>query len=186
MTSPSYTLVTSPFGTVTLLWQESCRGIRVRRVLLPDVGRCVGAEELSCPAATALATQLTRFLEGTDIQFPLEILALESCSTFQRQVLVAEHQIPRGRVSTYSLIADYLGISGGARAVGNALARNPFPLLIPCHRAIRSSGGLGGYQGGLEMKRKLLEMEGVTFSPSGRVITGAFFYASPKDGRLSC
>jgi len=61
-------------------------------------------------------------------------------------------------------------------AVGTALAKNPFPIVIPCHRAVRSDGTLGGYQGGLEMKRALLEMEGVYFDTFDRVLTEAFFY----------
>ncbi|HUV77781.1 MAG TPA: MGMT family protein [Desulfobacterales bacterium] len=61
-------------------------------------------------------------------------------------------------------------------AVGTALAKNPFPIIIPCHRAVRSDGTLGGYQGGLEMKRALLEMEGVCFDTLDRVLTKGFFY----------
>ena len=89
---------------------------------------------------------------------------------------MAEYGIPRGWVSTYRRIAGYLGVPDGARAVGNALANNPFPIVIPCHRAIRSNGELGGYRGGLEMKRKLLEMEGIEVSASGRVITDRVYY----------
>ncbi|MHA1663588.1 MAG: methylated-DNA--[protein]-cysteine S-methyltransferase, partial [Candidatus Thorarchaeota archaeon] len=55
------------------------------------------------------------------------------------------------------------------RAVGNALARNPFPIIVPCHRAIRSDRTLGGFQGGLKMKRRILEMEGVEFDSTSRV-----------------
>ncbi len=87
-----------------------------------------------------------------------------------QRVLRAEHQIPRGWVSAYGRIAAHLGVSGGARAVGNALAQNPFPILIPRHRAIRADGSLGGYQGGAAMKRTLREREGLTFSPAGKVI----------------
>jgi methylated-DNA-[protein]-cysteine S-methyltransferase len=57
-----------------------------------------------------------------------------------------------------------------------ALARNPFPLLIPCHRAIRSNGKLGGFQGGPGMKRALLELEGIEFSPTGKVLTDRIHY----------
>jgi methylated-DNA-[protein]-cysteine S-methyltransferase len=76
-------------------------------------------------------------------------------------VLLAEYGIPRGYVSTYRRIAEHVGSPGGSRAVGGALSGNPFPIIIPCHRAVRSDGGLGGYQGGLEMKKRLLAMEGV-------------------------
>ena len=63
-----------------------------------------------------------------------------------------------------------------ARAVGGALARNPFPIIIPCHRAIKSNGELSGFRGGLKMKRALLELEGVEFSQDGRVITNRIYY----------
>jgi methylated-DNA-[protein]-cysteine S-methyltransferase len=94
-------------------------------------------------------------------------------------VLRAEHAIPRGSVSTYQLIAAHLGSANGARAVGNALAKNPFPLIVPCHRAVRSTGHLGGFQGGLEMKRALLEMEGVGLDDVERVVVERFHYERP-------
>ena len=81
-----------------------------------------------------------------------------------------------GSLSTYGRIARELGVVGGGRAVGNALAANPFPLLIPCHRAVRSTGALGGYQGGLEMKKALLEMEGVVFSSPIKVSLNKVYY----------
>jgi methylated-DNA-[protein]-cysteine S-methyltransferase len=79
-------------------------------------------------------------------------------------------------VSTYGRIARHLAIPGGARAVGRALARNPFPIIIPCHRAIRSDGRLGGFQGGPAMKRALLELEGVECSSTGRVSAERLYY----------
>jgi len=78
-------------------------------------------------------------------------------------------------VSTYGRIARKLGLPRAARAVGNALARNPFPLIIPCHRAVRFDGSLGGYAGGVRMKKMLLELEGVEFDRHGRVITKKFW-----------
>jgi methylated-DNA-[protein]-cysteine S-methyltransferase len=91
-------------------------------------------------------------------------------------VLLAEYEIPRSWVSTYGRIARSLGIPDGARAVGGALSRNPFPIIIPCHRAIRSNGELGGFQGGLRMKRALLELEGIGFSAEGKVLTERIYY----------
>ena len=93
------------------------------------------------------------------------------------------------RVSTYRRIAAHLGVPKGARAVGNALATNPFPIVIPCHRAIRSDGALGGYQGGLAMKRALLMQEGVDVDERGRVVSPRL-YLSDNTGvdrqRKSC
>lgn len=81
---------------------------------------------------------------------------------FEREVLEALRRIPAGQVRTYREIARGLGEPGAARAVGTACARNPLPLLIPCHRVVRSDGGLGGYslRGGAALKRRLLQAEG--------------------------
>jgi methylated-DNA-[protein]-cysteine S-methyltransferase len=119
---------------------------------------------------------MRRFLKGETVNLDLDIVALEMCSAFQVRVLRAEYGIPRGWVSTYGRIAAHLGIPGGARAVGGALARNPFPIIVPCHRAVRSDGQLGGFQGGLEMKRALLALEGIEVSPASQVLTERVFY----------
>jgi methylated-DNA-[protein]-cysteine S-methyltransferase len=180
-----YILVPSPFGAVALLYREMKDGPRVQSVLLPmDDGSAEERLQLlqadtypgSCPEMVALGQRITGFLEGQDVVFPLSGLALDTCPEFQRRVLEAEHRIPRSWVSTYGRIAQHLDTAGGARAVGNALAKNPFPILIPCHRAIRANGELGGYQGGLKMKQALLELEGVQISPAGRVLTDRIYY----------
>jgi methylated-DNA-[protein]-cysteine S-methyltransferase len=131
-----------------------------------------------CAEIDEIADLMEAFLNGADIRFPLDSILLELCSEFQQQVLRAEHGIPRGKVSTYQLIAAFLGKPSGARAVGNALATNPFPIIIPCHRAIRGDRTLGGYQGGLQMKRALLEAEGIAFDQTGRVAVADFHYSS--------
>ena len=123
------------------------------------------------------------FLEGEEIDFSLDVADLSLCSEFQQLVLRAEHRIPRGSISTYQLIAKYLGKRNAARAVGNALANNPFPLIVPCHRAIRSDRHLGGYQGGLDMKRALLEKEGIPFDNAGRVVCPQFHYETIVSNR---
>lgn len=81
---------------------------------------------------------------------------------FERRVLEQLRQIPRGQVRTYREIASALGHPSASRAVGNACAKNPVPLIIPCHRVVRSDGGLGGYslRGGPALKRELLKEEG--------------------------
>lgn len=183
----SYVKVASPFGDVGIVWREETGGPRVHHILLPAepavqeqnvAHRFPGARRGTCPPIRELGLQLQRFLDGEAVGFDLGVLALGTCSEFQRRVLLAEARIPRGRVSTYGRIAAHLGVPGGARAVGGALARNPFPLVIPCHRAVRSDGRLGGFQGGLEMKRALLALEGVTVTSDDRV-AGEAFYAYP-------
>lgn len=121
-----------------------------------------------------LCKRIQRYISGEEIYFEqrdLDLLALECCTHFQKQVLLTTYAIPRGRVTTYSGIAARIGAPNAARAVGNALAYNPFPIIIPCHRVVRADGRLGGYGGGLEMKRALLELEGVHISPAGIVDT---------------
>jgi methylated-DNA-[protein]-cysteine S-methyltransferase len=91
---------------------------------------------------------------------------LSRVGPFEREVLQALLRIPPGHVKTYGEIARAVGDPGAARAVGTACARNPLPLLIPCHRVVRSDGGLGGYsmRGGVDLKRRLLESEGALAS----------------------
>lgn len=180
-----YVLLPSIFGTFGLVWHEAEKGPSVQRVFLPSARMPVeeavramfsDARPSSCSAIVELGERMQRFLRSEAIDFGLELIALERCSEFQARVLLAEHEIPRGWVSSYGRIARELGGSGGGRAVGRALAQNPFPIIIPCHRALRSNGELGGYQGGLEMKRALLEFEGVEFTRGGKVVMKRVYY----------
>jgi methylated-DNA-[protein]-cysteine S-methyltransferase len=169
--------VPSPFGVVSVLWWETSLGPRVARIALPN--ECI-ATDVASPDVPAgireLAVGIECFLKGESAELPLDLLALETCSDFQQGVLMAESQVPRGFVTTYGRLAAHLGSPRGARAVGNALAHNPFPIVIPCHRAIRSDGALGGFRGGLAMKRALLEAEGVVVGDDGRVRAARLFY----------
>ena len=185
MISYYYELIPSAFGTISIIWQEIKKRPKVHRLFLPNEEipiesilqrTYIGIRPSSCTPITELSEQIQSFLEGEAITFELDIIDLEKCSAFQRKVLVAEHKIPRGWVSTYGRIARNLEILGGARAVGRALSQNPFPIVIPCHRAIKSNGELGGFQGGVRMKRTLLELERVEFSQMGRVITNRVYY----------
>jgi methylated-DNA-[protein]-cysteine S-methyltransferase len=177
----------TPFGSVGIIWTTGSQSPKIVRVLLSKPG--LSAEDRvselypnsrasSCAEIDNTASGIKGLLEGEAIDFSLDLVDLGLCGEFQKRVLRAEHQIPRGTVSTYGLIATYLGKPNGARAVGNALANNPFPLIVPCHRAIRSDQHLGGYQGGLEMKRALLEREGIAFDKAGRVRCLPFYYES--------
>jgi methylated-DNA-[protein]-cysteine S-methyltransferase len=169
----------SVFGAFSIVWREMNGGPRVWRVFLPRGGASgeewmqaslTGSRRQSDPAIAAFGERIGAFLGGEPITFGLGNIDLERCSAFQQRVLLAEHAIPRGWVSTYGRIARHLCMPGAARAVGSALAGNPFPIIIPCHRVVRSGGELGGYQGGERMKRVFLEREGVEFTASGRVV----------------
>ena len=86
-------------------------------------------------------------------------------SDFMRRVLSATATIPFGSVSTYGAVAREAGSPRGSRAAGNALGSNPMPIVIPCHRVLHADGGIGGYTGGLERKRALLELESASRLP---------------------
>lgn len=173
------------FDPVVILWSEYNDGPKIRRILLSSpcasAGQLVsslfpGSISSSSNEIDGIANKIASFFNGENVQFSIDIVCLDQCPDFQEKILRAEYGIPRGRVSTYQRIAKYFKNPNGARAVGTALANNPFPILIPCHRAICSDGTLGGYQGGLEMKQALLTMEGVHFDNNDCVTTKDFFY----------
>ena len=164
-------LFPTPFGDMALVLNPSSV---VVRAFLPNEWRAVKKRAIRVADVRELRDLLARFFRGEPVSFPLEWMDLQACRGFQRNVLIAQHAIPMGRVTTYGRIAKALGNPLAARAVGRALATNPFPILIPCHRTVRESGELSGFGGGLAMKRALLEMEGVEFDSNGRVLREFF------------
>ena len=114
------------------------------------------------PRAVQLAaTQLKEYFDGTRRHFDVVMSDVKS-TEFQRDVWNALVEIPYGEVRTYGDVALGVGRPLASRAVGNANHLNPFPILIPCHRVV-SSTGIGGYGGGDQVKRYLLELEGVHY-----------------------
>ncbi|MDP2857772.1 MAG: methylated-DNA--[protein]-cysteine S-methyltransferase [Bacillota bacterium] len=87
-------------------------------------------------------------------------LDLEHTTGFQRRACGALLKIPRGQVRSYTWLAAECGMPQAPRAAGTACARNPLPVIVPCHRVVRSSGSVGGFAGGPELKRRMLELEG--------------------------
>lgn len=178
-------ITSTPFGSLGVIWARVNNHPKIVRILLSKPGFSAekrvselypNSQAASCAEIDDVTDAIKGFLKGDEIEFSLDVVKLDLCSTFQQLVLSAEHHIPRGSVSTYQLIARHLGKRNGARAVGNALANNPFPIIVPCHRAIRSDRHLGGYQGGPQMKRTLLEKEGLSFDAAGRVSCEQFYY----------
>ncbi|MHB9026725.1 MAG: methylated-DNA--[protein]-cysteine S-methyltransferase [Armatimonadota bacterium] len=138
----------TPWGPLVVEISE--RGVRRVRFTGPP------CPPLQGPCADAL----NAYLHGRPIPADLPV-DLDGLPPFARRVLDACRQIPYGQTMTYAQLAAAIGQPRAARAVGGALARNPVPVIIPCHRVLGAGGQLTGFLGGLEWKRALLEHEGV-------------------------
>jgi methylated-DNA-[protein]-cysteine S-methyltransferase len=129
---------------------------------LADVEKLTGTRPVRAPDhAREVAEQVAAYLAGERTTFDLPV-DLSSLTVFQRTVLEAATAVPRGEVTTYAEIARRIGRPKAYRAVGQALGRNPVPLVIPCHRVVAADGALTGYSGGggIETKARLLALEG--------------------------
>ena len=175
-----YSFVQLALGEVGLVWQLVSRSPQLIRVLLP-AGRLSAlarvrqsywsAKSGAHPLIDSICRQLEDYDRGADISFPLPVAASPPGNEFYQRVWQETSRIPRGKTSTYGQVADKIAHPRAARAVGTALGANPFPLLIPCHRVIRSSGELGNYSaGGPAVKQRLLEREGVFFNKDKKII----------------
>ena len=126
---------------------------------LDELARKLSPRILEAPARLdPVRRQLDEYFTGrrTDFELPLDRALMGS---FARRVLGRTSRIPYGSVSTYGEIARNIGTPRAARAVGNALGSNPIPVIVPCHRVLRTGGSLGGHGGGLDRKEWLLELE---------------------------
>ncbi|MEK7362524.1 MAG: methylated-DNA--[protein]-cysteine S-methyltransferase, partial [candidate division NC10 bacterium] len=131
-----------------------------------DRGVCLVRAERLAPPPTAKARRLVEkarvelgeYLEGKRTFFTVPV-DLSATPPFQREVLAAARSIPFGEVRAYAWVAERIRHPRAVRAVGTALGRNPVPLIVPCHRVLRSDGGVGGYLFGTRVKDRLLALE---------------------------
>jgi methylated-DNA-[protein]-cysteine S-methyltransferase len=129
--------------------------------VLDDLAARVSPRVLeSARQVAAVRSELDRYFAGRMRGFRTPV-DWSLTAGFGRRVLRATAAIPFGGVSTYREIAAAAGSPSGSRAAGNALGANPIPIIVPCHRVLRTGGGLGGYTGGIDRKERLLRIEGV-------------------------
>jgi methylated-DNA-[protein]-cysteine S-methyltransferase len=161
----SYTAADSPFGT--LLLAATRRGL-VRLAfpeesldgMLEGLARRISPRIVEAPEPLeGVRRELDEYFSGQRHAFELA-LDRRLIGPFAQRVLRVTSQIPYGGVLSYAEVAADAGSPRGFRAAGNALGANPIPIVIPCHRVLRSGGSLGGYGGGVHRKRFLLELEG--------------------------
>ena len=163
----AYAVEPSPLGDLVLagtsrgLIRVAYGGDESLERVLEELARRVSPRVLEAPARLdAVRRELDEYFAGerTGFDVPVDWRLSEG---FGRRVLRATARIPYGEVLTYKQVAAKAGSPRGSRAAGNALGANRMPIVIPCHRVLHSSGGLGGYTGGLDKKEHLLRLEGV-------------------------
>lgn len=146
--------VSAPPLAIRILW----RGDEIWRLDL-TWSRDVGPTDASSDAGRQLALALAAYVAGEAPLWPDLPLTFSNTAPFHRRCWEELAKIPYGRTLTYAELAERAGSAQAARAVGQAMAKNPFPLVFPCHRVLASGGGLGGYGPGLDMKKWLLALE---------------------------
>jgi methylated-DNA-[protein]-cysteine S-methyltransferase len=161
----AYATTDSPLGTLLLATTD--RGlVRLAYLerddpspVLSELATAVSPRVLAAPRRLdQTRRELEQYFAGTRRQFELP-LDWRLSHGFGRRVLKATARIPFGSFSNYKEIATAAGSPRGFRAAGNALGHNPIPIIVPCHRVLHSSGGIGGYTGGVARKRVLLAVE---------------------------
>jgi methylated-DNA-[protein]-cysteine S-methyltransferase len=168
MTAAAYALFDTAIGACGVAWAE--RGVVATQ--LPEVSRKVArtrlrrrfpeASERTPPPAVARAiAAIVALLDGEARDLGEIVLDFEGVGDFERRVYEASRAIGPGETATYGEIAGRVGEAGGARAVGQAMGRNPFPIIVPCHRVLGADGKLGGFSahGGAATKARLLTIE---------------------------
>lgn len=175
-----YTTFKTPWGHFGLVCagETVCRTFlpardeaTVRTALLSSVGPSSHNVAREQGLARDLRQRIVAYYEGENVDFSTDpAVDLTDCSPFAQAVLSVCRQIPAGRTQTYAGLAERAGRPCGARAAGNALAANPIPLIVPCHRVLRTDGGLGGFSapGGTEMKQRMLRHERFACRSRGR------------------
>jgi methylated-DNA-[protein]-cysteine S-methyltransferase len=151
------------FGDLHLAWSDAglvSLGLPDRFAMLPEDAAPIRA------LPELYRSVLAAYFNGEAVD-PVALPVDLRGTAFQVRVWQALRRVPRGEVRSYAQIAQDVGSPRGMRAVGMANARNPIAIVVPCHRIVEAKLGLGGYSGGLDMKRFLLELEGVHVRPEG-------------------
>jgi methylated-DNA-[protein]-cysteine S-methyltransferase len=164
-----YCLFDTAIGPCGVAWSE--RGLT--RLQLPESDWAATEERLTAaansspegpaPAIAQVITEIQRYLEGRRVDFSTVAIDLRDISPFHRRVYEAARSVGWGQTASYGELARRVGSAGAARAVGQALSRNPIAIIIPCHRILASGNRVGGFSafGGISAKQRLLSLEGV-------------------------
>lgn len=169
-TGERYILFPTAFGTCGIAWRDG----GLTRLQLPDRDVATTERRLSDRAAPAAdddqapwvnwaVVALQRYFAGRTVDFSGVCVDVSACSPFHQRIYEALRGVGWGKTTTYGALAAEVGAPDAARAIGQAMGRNPVPVIIPCHRVLASGGKIGGFSapGGATTKERLLALEGV-------------------------
>jgi len=168
----AYATIDSPLGELLLAATPSglarvAYPLNDFDTVLEDLARRISPRVVEAPARLdAIRRALDEYFERRRRTFDDVPVDWALVGPFGRTVLGALQSVPFGEVTSYAGLSAAIGKPNAARAVGNALGANPVPIVVPCHRVLRSGGALGGYTGGLDIKRQLLSLEGTLPEPA--------------------
>jgi methylated-DNA-[protein]-cysteine S-methyltransferase len=149
-TESFYDTFETPIGTLYLVFT----GKILRRIYFKKPNEIIRKGE----APTLIKKELREYFENGIEEFTQDIELVKG-TEFDTKVWLALKEVPYGETRTYKWLAEKVGRPTACRAVGRALGRNPIPILLPCHRIVESDGSIGGYSQGVDIKRRLLEIE---------------------------
>jgi methylated-DNA-[protein]-cysteine S-methyltransferase len=165
-----YLLFPTAFGTCGIAWRDG----GLTRLQLPERDVSATERRLAGGAAPAQPDEepphvqwaivaLQRYFAGRAVDFSGILVDLERCSPFHQRIYAALREVAWGKTTTYGALAAEVGSPDAARAIGQAMGRNPVPIIVPCHRVLASGGKIGGFSapGGATTKERLLVLEGV-------------------------
>ena len=148
-------MLVSPAGIVKLTLPQA-----TEQAALAELDLEQDAARVSFERFDEAVSRIRDYFRGKPVDFT-DKLDLSTGTEFQKKVWSSCRDIPYGQTRSYGWIAAQIGQPGASRAVGNALGKNPIPIIIPCHRVLAADGGIGGFSGGLNVKRRLLKLEGI-------------------------
>ncbi len=161
-----HTTIATAFGYAGLVYQKN--PFQIIKTILPypdqrNLLASIGKSKRELPnrytAAEKVAKLIQNYFHGMPITPPWELMNMGQLTKLQQSVIHETANIPYGRQKSYKEIAAMIGRPKAFRFVGTTLSKNPFPILIPCHRVIKSNGSYGMFGGGIEMKKRLIEFE---------------------------
>lgn len=167
-------LSNTPVGEIVIIWSIDTRFL-IEEIILSDSENTASKKakekypdssinKKSPKKLKRIIKEFENYFNEKGAHFSINYLNMDKLTPFQKKVLIAEFNTKKGTVNTYASLAESLGNPKAYRAVGSALSKNPFPIIIPCHRTVKSDrtlGGFGGFSGGLISKQILLELEGI-------------------------